>query len=419
VKILCLTSHDLNAPDYGAVLRARNVFRLLSRIGEVRVVLAGRYENAIKKAVSPQAGFELLDRIYFPPTQKRPLADRLRHELDSRFLNLEWRQAAASHRERLQNLIAGHDLVWIHDLAVANGFSIWRWPKTILDMDDVPSSFHRSHFGRACGPREKFLACREMLLWRRHEKHLAKRFDAICVCSAPDRLKLGGSKNVFVLPNGFVAPEKEPRRNPVVPPQIGFVGTFKYRPNEQGVKWFIEKVWPTILKKFPQARLRLAGEGGEKFSSSQNVDASGWVADMESEMANWSLAIVPVLAGAGTRIKILDAFSRKCPVVSTHLGAYGHDVENGRELLLADSPNNFAENCLRILKNPLEGGRLAKNAWQKFLNDCTWDSQAGRVAEIIENVLGRNPTPRPRQNISEKKFVPAGAFQFSKESKIN
>jgi hypothetical protein len=326
VKILCLTSHDLNAPDYGAVLRVRNVFRLLSRIGEVRVVLAGRYENAIKNALSPQAGFELLDKIYFPPTQKRPLADRLRHELDSRFLNLEWRQAAARDRERLQNLIAGHDLVWIHDLAIANGFGIWRWPKTILDMDDVPSSFHRSHFGSARGPREKFWACREMLLWRRHEKHLAARFDAICVCSGPDRRKLGGSKNVFVLPNGFVAPEKEPERNPVMPPQIGFVGTFKYRPNEQAVKWFVKKIWPLILKKFPQARLRLIGEGGEKFSGGQNVDAPGWIADMKNEMANWSLAIVPILAGAGTRIKILEAFSRKCPVVSTHLGAYGHYI---------------------------------------------------------------------------------------------
>jgi polysaccharide biosynthesis protein PslH len=127
---------------------------------------------------------------------------------------------------------------------------------------------------------------------------------------------------------------------------------------------------------------------------------------MEEEMANWSLAIVPVLAGGGTRIKIIESFSRKCPVVSTSLGCYGHDVQNGRQLLVADKPEDFAAACLRILENPGEGERLAENAWADFSKNCTWDSQAGRVAGILENIWGPQAQPDEPDALSAWKLVP-------------
>jgi glycosyltransferase involved in cell wall biosynthesis len=387
-KILCLTSHDLNTPDYGAVLRARKIFQMLSRFGEVQVALAGHNQDVIDNAKSPQAGFELLDKIYFPPTQ-RSRAQRMREKLNPRFLDLGGRQAAPGDRERIQKMVAKYDLIWVHGMEVANGLGIWRWPKTVMDIDDIPSSLHRQRLSQAATLSGKYWECRQEILWRRNEKFLAERFDAICTCSELDRKALNGNEKFFVLPNGFDARSKNPLRNPGTPPQIGFVGTFKYPPNRDGVRWFIENAWPIILKKLPKARLRLAGEAGEKYFNGQNIEALGWVPDMESEMANWSLAIVPVLVGGGTRIKILEAFSRKCPVISSSLGAYGHDVKNGHELLMADSPEDFATHCVRILNFPQEGERLAQNAWNKFLRSWTWEAQAGRIAEIVGKICGK------------------------------
>jgi GT2 family glycosyltransferase/glycosyltransferase involved in cell wall biosynthesis len=386
-KILCLTSHDLNAPDYGAVLRARNIFQMLSRHGELHVVVASHQKDTIDNARSPQAGFKLVEKVHFTETRSSRMK-RMRNKLSPRFLDINGHQAAPHDRERLQKILPEYDLVWVHGLEVANGFDIWRWPKTVLDVDDIPSSLHRQRLSQAATLPGKYWECRQMILWRRNEKFLSERFDAVCVCSRPDQEKLNGSKKLVVLPNGFDARHKTPARNPALPPQIGFVGMFKYPPNRDGVRWFIENVWPLVLQKFPLARLRLAGEAGKDFFSGQNIDALGWVADMERETANWSLAIVPVLTGGGTRIKILEAFSRKCPVISTSLGAYGHEVENGRELLIADSPKDFAENCLRILASPSEGERLAENAWNKFLENWKWDSQAGRIAEIVNKICG-------------------------------
>lgn len=387
-KILCITSHDLNARDYGPVLRNRHIFKKLSELGEVHMVLASRHPKVIEDAQPIQGGFPLVDKFFLPSTPRYTLAKRILNKFDPHFLDIEGWQATTTDRKRLEKLMHDYDLVWVHGLDMANSFNIWRWPRAVLDVDDVLSTVYGLRLLQATTFSEKFEKYRKMVLWRSNEKFLAKRFNAVCVCSDFDRFELGGQENVFVLPNGFDRPQENPLRNPASPPQIGFVGTFVYWANCDGVRWFIDKVWPLILEKFPQTQLRLAGERGEKLFNGRNIQALGWVADMEKEMANWSLTIVPVLAGGGTRIKILEAFSRKCPVVSTPLGAYGHDVEDEEDLLIADSPRDFADNCLRILKNPAEGDRLAENAWSKFLQNGTWDSQVGCITKIVRDVCG-------------------------------
>ena len=384
-KILCITSHDLNAQDYGPVLRNRHIFKRLSELGDVRIVLASRHEKVIENARRSQGGFELVDKIHLPST-RYDLVNRIRGKFNSRHLDIEGWHATDNDTKRLFTWISKHDLVWVHGLETANSFDIWRWPHSVLDVDDIASSVYRLRMSQSRTFAGRFRQYRKMVLWTRAEKFLTERFDAVCVCSPLDREKLGGSEKVFVLPNGFDAPKKLPIRPPSRPPQIGFVGTFVYWANCDGVRWFIQNVWPAVLAKFPQARLRLAGEGGQNIFKGQNIDALGWVEDMETEMGNWSLAIVPLLAGGGTRIKILEAFSRKCPVVSTAIGAFGHDVENGRDILIGNSPKEFAENCLRIIANPSEGERLADNAWKTFLENGQWDSQTKCIHGIVRKI---------------------------------
>jgi glycosyltransferase involved in cell wall biosynthesis len=154
----------------------------------------------------------------------------------------------------------------------------------------------------------------------------------------------------------------------------------------------------------PQARLRLIGDGSEKetWQISRNIDALGWVADTESEMATWSLTVVPIFAGGGTRVKTAEAFSRKCPIVSTTLGVYGYDVVDGREVLIADSAEDFAAKCLRILSNPSEGEMIAEKGWQKFLENWTWDSSADRIACIVQKVLQEKTSHCMREAVSAR-----------------
>lgn len=392
-KFLCITAHDPDGLDYGATLRVRHILRHLAGMGAVSVVLIGYHGSNNVRPEPLHREFNIVARIPCYYTDKPSIAHRVRRQLDARFLNIDGVQISPEERDKLNELISRHDMVWVHTAKVANATGIWHWPKSILDIDDISSEFSKTYVANSAGLVEKLRNLNQSILWHRQEHHLHSRFDALCVCSEPDRLKLPSSDKIFVIPNGFNALDKVPMRRPTVPPRIGFVGLFHYPPNRDGARWFVDNVWPNILGHFPAAQLRLAGDGGKEVAwNKPNIDALGFVPNIAAEMATWSLMVAPVFAGAGTRVKIADAFSGKCPVVSTRLGAYGYPVRDGRELFIADDPREFLAKCLRILERPAVGEALAENAWKNFGEKGTWNSHAGRIADIVGKVLN-HPNP--------------------------
>lgn len=389
LKILYLTSHSPEGPDQGARLRARHILRQLSRFAEVRLILAGPYEeyagatNPVPNPSLPSAVFD------FHSWRIEGAGDRIRYEIGSSYLNTHGHKATEEDRRRLLELMPQHDLVWVHGLRVANGFNLWKWPRTILDIDDIPSDVFKTVMAHAQGLPAKLHAFRKYRMWKRHEARIFERFDALAVCSEPDRARLGNRKNVFVVPNSFEAPAETPVRQPSSPPRVGFIGSLEYSPNVNGLRWFLREVWPALLKKRPDATLRLVGKYSDQpeWTDSPNVEGLGWVADADSEMATWSMTVVPIFEGGGTRVKISYAFSRKCPVVSTNLGAYGYQLESGRECLLADTPADLARACLRLLDSREYGDELAERAWNRFRAEWSWDAAAPTVSGAVEACL--------------------------------
>ena len=388
-KILCITSHDPDSDDYGAVVRARNIFKLLGRVGEVRVVLAGFREAWAEHPQGTCGGFPLLRKIRFEWSEKITVADRVRHVADPRFMNTDWFQARPEDTAWLKKAAAEHDLVWVHGLHVANRCNIWHWPHAVLDVDDIISEVHGTHRKAADGLTGKIQAALKSIQWRRREKFINERFDACCVCSEPDQGKLRHPEKTFVVPNGSHPPKTGYVRTPATPARVGFIGSFEYAPNLEGMHWFLTDVWPLVLQKNPAARLRLVGTGSREqaWPAGQNIEPLGWVEDAEGEMSTWSLAVVPVLTGGGTRVKLAEAFSRHCPAVSTSLGAYGYDMTDGQEIFIADDGEHFAARCGQILDDPATGEKLAAKAWKKFTERWMWDAQADRVAAVVARVL--------------------------------
>ncbi|MCG6537734.1 MAG: glycosyltransferase, partial [Syntrophales bacterium LBB04] len=123
----------------------------------------------------------------------------------------------------------------------------------------------------------------------------------------------------------------------------------------------------------------------------RDVDGLGYLKDPTSEIASWSMMIIPIFVGAGTRVKIAEGFSRKCPIVSTSRGAYGYDVSDGKELHIADTAEAFADACLRLIHRPLEAAEMANRAWKKFLEKWTWEAISPKVWAAVEDCLRRQP----------------------------
>jgi glycosyltransferase involved in cell wall biosynthesis len=125
-----------------------------------------------------------------------------------------------------------------------------------------------------------------------------------------------------------------------------------------------------------------------------NVDPLGWIDDAAAEIATWSAMIVPLHVGGGQRVKIPESFSRKCPVVSTSLGAFGYEVTDGRELLLADDPAEFAAACVSLICDPGSAAQMAERAYRAFLEKWTWDAIAPRIRAAAEDCLRRSSRQR-------------------------
>ena len=125
----------------------------------------------------------------------------------------------------------------------------------------------------------------------------------------------------------------------------------------------------------------------DRYQRFDRFDLLGFVKDAESEMARWSGLVVPLHFGGGTRLKILDAFSKKCPVVSTRIGAHGLNICHKKNILLADNADAFAEQCIRLLNEPSLGRMLAEGGWELFREQYTWDKIGKRVEEALKKML--------------------------------
>ena len=149
------------------------------------------------------------------------------------------------------------------------------------------------------------------------------------------------------------------------PQSLFHLGSMEWDANQQGVEWFLRKVWPLVLSEHPDLTFHLAGKGLKKSDSKyfqQGVMNHGEVNDAREFMVNHGICIVPILAGSGIRMKLLDAMNFGIPCVATSIGAQGLKVESGNQLEIADNPKDFAAKIIGLLNDRLKAIQMGKNA---------------------------------------------------------
>jgi glycosyltransferase involved in cell wall biosynthesis len=375
----------------GSQVRSAAILHALHQMGTVDVaILADEKEGG---AVLSHPGLNLRVRHIFrvEAQSNAGLMQKLRWTFDPRRDYPNGCGVGLDETERLRTSIRNYDLVWFFKLRSPDYFPNGAWPSSVLDIDDVPSICERVKIQSARGVRS-LPAMRRMYSWREREKLLDKRFTVLSVCSDQDRNYLRGmgiTSPLHVIPNAFAKPAMEPVSSPAFPPRIGFIGLLEHFPNLEGLGWFTKRCWPKIKQAFPNARLRLVGIGsdGSLKPKGQDIDGIGWVGDPAQEISTWSAMIVPIQTGGGTRVKVAEGFARKCPIVSTSLGAYGYGARNGHNMYVADSPDLFADSCIRVLREPQVAAQMANRAWLEFLDKWTWDAIRPRVWATAENCL--------------------------------
>jgi polysaccharide biosynthesis protein PslH len=403
-KILFVTSHWPLAEAYGAQQRVLNLAKLLNRFGDVSFVIVPTDQEDEQTVNRTRREFQVHGVIrptLVTPGHRNSLTDRLRHEFDRRYLINDPFVVSEQDRAWMQNLMQRHDMVWVHTIRTANWFRLYRWPNSVLDVDDLISTQQWTAAQSSENLTRRLVHLRRCWIWRRRERMFSERFDALTVCSEDDRRFLAAPDRVHVIPNGAYPLDARPRPD-IGHPRIGFIGNCNFKPNEDGVKWFIREVWPIVKRTLPDAQLRLVGRGSDGHLARLGPDIQGlsWMKDPGEEIASWSSMIVPIKEGSGTRVKVAEGFSRRCPVVATRFGASGYEVEDGKEILLADRAEKFASACVRLVRSPEFGRRLSEEAYNRFLERWTWNSFEGRVGDVVRQCLARSDRSSLRKDLA-------------------
>lgn len=396
IRILYKSSSWPCGAAFGGQIRSYNIAKCLSRIGAVDVLYVGMDVEDTRSRCLTAEEFGVLNPIRPLHSPNRGIFSKLRWAFDTNYYNVHGLSISQEEHLFLSQKKKSYDLVWVLNSRTANILGIGGRERGHLDIDDVPSTYVR---GLAQNERRTFRRLKlrvQQALLRRRELSLQSRFETLSVCSDDDRRYLEGDDRMHVIPNGFARPKQDPVRDLAHPPRIGFVGLYSYAPNSDGVRWFLSQCWPILQERIPGIRFRLVGKetDGPDAPRMPGVDNLGWVDNPAAEMATWSAMVIPIRFGGGTRIKIADGFSRKCPIVSTTLGAFGYGAVDGRQLRLADDPKAFAQACVDLIERPDEGAAIAERAWSEFLEKWTWDAIAPRVERAAEDCLSRSRAHR-------------------------
>jgi glycosyltransferase involved in cell wall biosynthesis len=167
---------------------------------------------------------------------------------------------------------------------------------------------------------------------------------------------------------------------PRVPPTVVFIGSMDWEANIDGVRYFIELVWPRVRAVSPQARFLVVGRNPPPAllhlgRSCPGVTFTGFVDDVRPYVREAQVAVIPLRVGGGTRIKAFEAMAMGCPVVSTTVGIEGLGVRDGEHFLCQDDPVGQAEAVLRLLTDRALRRGLAERA-----RECVEQHHGYRVA---------------------------------------
>jgi polysaccharide biosynthesis protein PslH len=231
----------------------------------------------------------------------------------------------------------------------------------------------------------RFLLRRFQPAWRSLERRWLPRFDLILAASAPDAAALADlapSTQVCVYPNSLpLAPQPEVEEEQA----IVFTGNFDYPPNRDAAQYFHGRIWPLLRNRYPDLVWRLAGKNPEGVAGLLRRDPRirilGPVEDAVVELARARVAVVPLRAGSGTRFKILEAWAAGRAVVSTSIGAEGLGAADGEHLLLADTPERFADGVSALLDSADLRRRVGNAGRRLYEERFTWESAWASLIE--------------------------------------
>ena len=361
MKIL-VVAPNLPCPTSGANTRNYHLLKSLAREHTVTLL-------ALVNSVESEAQTEiahLKDIAY--SVQVIPQRMKKQHKRWQQLLNIIRGRSYlfdSYYSAQLQNALDVHLTKERYDLVIFESvfMASYRVPpgiKVIIDQHNIEHEILR----RTCEYEKlslrKFYSWREYHAIKRKELHYCRLAAMVLVVSERDRdvlQTLLPEQAIEVVPNGVdIDTFQPPTLDEEQPEQVVFTGTMDYYPNTNAALYFAQYCWPLIRERIPMATWLIVGKNPplevQRLTELPGVTVTGTVPDIRSYLASSAVAVAPIQIGSGTRLKILEALAMQKAVVTTGIGCEGLPVINGKDLLIVDQPEAFAEAVVQLLQHP-------------------------------------------------------------------
>ena len=388
MRILFLSRWYPWPPDNGSKLRIYNLLQALAKAHEV-TLLSFAEESACAPADSPLgaicASVRTVPRRPYEPAAARAVIGAIgftpRYFASVRCRRME---------DEIKRAVARSDF----DCIVASELDMAAYRDC---LGDTPAIFEELELGyvhdRYRHASSVPLKARRWLTWQKHRRYVAglvERYQAVTVVSPAERRLVKRiaprGPRITVIPNGIDTNDYTSQPGQVDASRLISTGSFDYEPNYKGMIWFQEFVYPRLKDRIPRLKIVVTGRHRNKpLPHSHSVTRTGYVEDVRPLVAGSACAIVPLREGGGTRLKILEAMALGTPVVATPKGAEGLDVADGRHLLIAHSPEEFADAIVRVLNSSALRRQLGVRARELLSEKYDW----GRITPEFLNLVER------------------------------
>lgn len=382
--------------DFGGALRVYHLVKQVSLRHQVSVVCYGEPGEAERL----RSELKLHEVVMVPPTWKTKR--RRLGQLFSTFTTHSFFQlsvASAEFEAELNRMLAKTQFDVVQtEFSHLGPFDLKTSALKVLDTHNVEyDNFRRMWESSPWGVKKLHYGL-EYRKMRADELETCRRQDVLLATSERDKEMFEGDvpgSPKRVVPNGvdsdFFTPA--PSHLPVEPWSLAFTGMMAYVPNHDGIKWFLDEVFPLIQQKVPKAKLYVVGKNPPAHITqreSDSVRVTGTVPDVRPYVWKAAAYVVPLRMGGGTRLKIAEAMAMKKAIVSTRIGCEGIELVDGESALLADDPRSFADATVRLLEDQALAARLAEKGYQLAKAKYDWRSIGDTLDGIYrEHLPGR------------------------------
>ncbi len=370
--------------EKGDKLRAFHQLRHLSEDHEV--IVCALNENEVHPDAYPEL-IKYVDNIHFVPVSKwASTMNIIKAFFSGKPLQVGYYYSKKA-RQRIDELIDFYqpDHIYAQLIRVAEYVKNRDIPKTLDYQDAFSGNIARR-------------ASREFLLFKplfyfeayrlkRYERVIFDAFDHKTIISEPDRQLINhpDKEKIEIIPNGvdtgFFYPQQREKEYDLV-----FVGNMNYRPNIVGAEYLVRKILPVVRKQYSQVKLLLSGANPHrrvKRLAGNGVEVSGWVDDIRDSYLHSKVFIAPMQIGTGLQNKLLEAMAMGIPCITSPLANEALGATDGEEILVAESPEQYAAHISELLENEETCKMVAENGSLFVAENYNWYKNTKKLAALM------------------------------------